>query len=822
MRPVGRIARQLTATVAIAVTLFLGAVATALASSAPAHADIFGVSDAVEDWLCGIVAPDEPWEGVGSGPEALISNRNLAGARPTATTAVTSDGQLVSTAPVNPDVVPDTMDELPALPEGMYTLYETAGLRGLTWVTIPVTPDGSARACNLWNYLFTQAGNAVFTVNKLLLQVVISVKEAATAEDPLSFLYDEASGAVGTTFAVFAIPIASVAMLITGIWLGIRSVTSQGRPREAVAAVVGGLFIAFIGGFLYLSNNSGATGFRMITATVDQAINQASAVASNALFDGAIDGDQSCALPTDDTSVLRGQRVTSCVLADALAYRPWAVGQFGAAGAAPIPVPEGWTVVNPAANGAIEVTELGEQTLPCYVDFDDCQDLRTYLIAQHGGVQVGDRPAGATGYAACAHTAVAAAVAQLSLVTADENTVSLLSGTPCSPMYRTFQALAATDQRMAASYSGAGAITRVTQAITAAVGTIVTGVAVLMLGLITMVWIASVLVLWIIGAFKLPVAVYRNKIRMATEWAADLVHAWICRLAYGILLSIVILIISWMMNSALSFGFKLLWLGILLWGVWKMIGKVQALLRPGGASSANSSLSTDSQAALTKTARTGMGASRRTVSGGSAGASAAWESRRQLMTDSTRSRGRRTVTAVMAPLTVAAGAGRGIVAGPTRTNARRAHRSMRDIAAQSRQKPTTPPDATPSTPMSFEPLIPPAPLAPPPPQSPPVNLTKPPKPTEPPTPPVPPPPSPAPEPPKPPAPRAPAAPPTPAPPPPTTGMPAAGHPDRKPPPPPARPTPPAPSPPRTPPRDPAAAPAEEAPAPRDPKMVGIR
>jgi hypothetical protein len=80
------------------------------------------------------------------------------------------------------------------------------------------------------------------------------------------------------------------------------------------------------------------------------------------------------------------------VLADALAYRPWAIGQFGGAGAGPIHLPGDWTIVTPGPDGAIPIEALREEkALPCYVDeVGDCQDLRTYLIAQHGGMQIGD------------------------------------------------------------------------------------------------------------------------------------------------------------------------------------------------------------------------------------------------------------------------------------------------------------------------------------------------------------------------------------------------------------------------------------------------
>jgi hypothetical protein len=86
-----------------------------------------------------------------------MSNRNLAGAKQVAPIHVDAAGQAFSAAAPATDVVPDTMDQLPALPPGDYTLYEVAGLRGLSWWTIPLNVDGS-RNCSLWNYVWSQPG----------------------------------------------------------------------------------------------------------------------------------------------------------------------------------------------------------------------------------------------------------------------------------------------------------------------------------------------------------------------------------------------------------------------------------------------------------------------------------------------------------------------------------------------------------------------------------------------------------------------------------------------------------------------------------------
>ena len=556
-------------------------------------------------------------------------------------------------------------------------------MRGLSWWTIPLNVDGT-RNCSLWNYVWSQAGNLIFTVSKTVLQITIAIKEAAAADDPLKFLYDESGGAVATVFAVFFVPIASLMFILAGIWAGINALRRKGiRAALGAAAVAAGIIA--LAGFAYTAAAGGTNGFRSVAGTVDTAISQVNAVATNALFDELAKDSGACTLPDGPASAIRGQRITSCVLADALAYRPWAIGQFGGAGAGPIPLPGDWTVVTPGADGAIPIEALrAEKALPCYVTaVGDCQDLRTYLIAQHGGVQIGDTLSGQNGYLKCAASATQAftdSPAWMLITAAAEQDgqstapLTLALSSACSPMYRVFRALSESNVTTAQAYAGDVGIARVTQAFSSLIGTAVTAVPVLITGIITMAWIALTFALYITGPFKLAFATYTGKAKMAKEWAGDLVHAWASRLAYGILLSLTILIIAWMLASTLSFGLRLLWLGVILFFFWKLVQKVQELIRPGAASIAPN-LAGDVQRRTAGGAKTLTRAATRTTVGAGAGVLAAGQRRRMIAADPTRGPLRRTAGTLLTPVSLVTGGLRGAAFGPQDAQ-RRAWKTM--------------------------------------------------------------------------------------------------------------------------------------------------
>ena len=252
--------------------------------------------------------------------------------------------------------------------------------------------------------------------------------------------------------------------------------------------------------------------------------------------------------------------------------------------------------------------------------------------------------------------------------------LTLALSTACSPMYRVFKALSESNVTTAQAYAGDVGISRVTQALSSLIGTAVAAVPVLITGIITMAWIALTFALYITGPFKLAFATYTGKAKMAKEWAGDLVHAWASRLAYGILLSLTILIIAWMLASTMSFGLRLVWLGVILFFFWKLVQKVQELIRPGVAS-IGPNLAGDVQRRTVGGAKTVTRAATRSTVGMGAGVIAAGQRRRMMAADPTRGPIRRTAGTLLSPATLVAGGIRGAVLGPQDAH-RRSYKTM--------------------------------------------------------------------------------------------------------------------------------------------------
>jgi len=247
--------------------------------------------------------------------------------------------------------------------------------------------------------------------------------------------------------------------------------------------------------------------------------------------------------------------------------------------------------------------------------------------------------------------------------------------------------LSKTNPSVAAAYSGDVGIARMSQAFSSLIGVGIAGIPVLIIALLTMIWTAMTFVMYLTGAFKLPYAVYAGKLKMAKEWAGDLVYTWSARLAYGLVLNIAILIIVWVLSSSMSFGLQLVWLAVILFGFFKAIQKVQELIRPGVASMRTDPIKTVGAAARQ--------ARRRSVDGVD-GVRERVLRRKAMATDPTRGTVRRTVSTLGAPISLLTGGLRAAATGST--GAERRNRKAILFAVGGGPRPAARPPAAPGLP----------------------------------------------------------------------------------------------------------------------------
>lgn len=535
------------------------------------------------DALCAVTAPNLSPEPVGTGPENLFSNINFGGAHQPGATE-----QPPQYANVATDFTRAGQAENHSL--SSYTLYETAGLRGLKWVNWQKTPDGD-ESCGFGPWTSVMVGNLLFKVTIYGLQTTLAFKEWSQAENPLEVLYTKANPIVDEVFTKFFMPMGAIMFMVAGLAIGARAVRSAGM-REGIGDAAGSLLVLALAGFAYggiatasFANPNG-NGFYMTAKFMDTM----AAGFNNAFADmvfSTIEGDQTsmCQRPTDgggNTSpVGSGQRLTSCILAESLAYTPWAVGQFGVAGADPIPTsvqPHRFSDPTVDAEPAMDQGSGGpaEAGLPCYNNVPDhngigCGDLRSYLIAQEGGPSISARVSECINEGADADTG-------------DEVDYEVMAR--CEPyhavaadLYEQAESGGGMPPSMAAdivgAYQGQGSFPHVAQAFASIIGAVVTGVGLGSMGVITLLWHAWLWVLFLMGLFQLLWGAYPGKRDVAKDWATGVLSTFVQRLLYGFAMTLMIWVIAVVFAMQVHMGIKIVWTILVLIGTWMLIQKIQ-------------------------------------------------------------------------------------------------------------------------------------------------------------------------------------------------------------------------------------------------------
>ena len=308
--------------------------------SAKANAD-----DALFD-MCSVA----PWTiGQGpstsfDGPSALIPRANLAYAN------LTADSSLDLEAWSDAETAKEVAATLPSLGysgASARTSYELFGT-GMNFTVVGFDPQGNGR-CDLLNTMMGFSANAVFWLPRMVTDFTIKMKQFATGASPLAAVYEspgiagdtgDANGAVATNDGIISTlrdtlfyGALTVGFLSLGFWIlfqGDRGGDAGSGQRTIVAGITWSVVWALVVAALLVNQN-----WWKVTKAADTGISQINSQIANALFDQG-GGSSPCALPTDAPN--RGLRLADCALYNTVLFQPWAVGEFGTAGATTIPV----------------------------------------------------------------------------------------------------------------------------------------------------------------------------------------------------------------------------------------------------------------------------------------------------------------------------------------------------------------------------------------------------------------------------------------------------------------------------------------------------
>ena len=536
-------------------------------------------SGAMSDVVCSITRPDLGGQGIGTGPEGFLSNRNL--------------GKVENRNREVPDFAKDATQftrAATATDHSMdsYTLYEISGLRGVKWVNWQLNAEGE-ESCAMMPWISTMVGNLIMQGNVYILQATIALKEYAQAKNPIQGVYQNVSPVVSNLYNYFFIPMAGVMILIAAISMAVRA-ASAGGVRQGIQDAGLTAMVAMVAGVMYggVAVASWAkpdgNGFYMIASLGDHIGGTLSSAIANTVF-GTLD-QQAQGLMCQAPQALpgaqatdSGHRFTSCVLAETLVYQPWAVGQFGKAGEEPITPPaEPNRFGNPIAREGAISRSGDEDGLPCYNNYRGCNDMRSYLLAQTGGPSI-DR-------------------ARADCLDGDDSFEALSS---CDPTYAAAASLnkisgsdgndpvgksnLTPDEAAAAlsAFSGSGTMPHVAKAISALFGTVIASIGIAAMSLIALWWHVMLLVAFILGPMRLVWAAFPGKSKMMKNWIDDIVYALLMATVYSVLCTLMVFMLGIMFTSSVATGFKLLWSVAVLVCMWVAMKKIEAAARPEGA-----------------------------------------------------------------------------------------------------------------------------------------------------------------------------------------------------------------------------------------------
>lgn len=578
--------RRLVKTAAVGMIALITAGMGMLATTPQAQAfDWFGA----DKMLCGIVSPNLTPQPVGNGMETIMAPQNLAGLKPQNPEASSGKNLL------------DT--EMSQMQNGAdldnYTLFEVSGLRGLNYINWIWDNQGEATQCAFQPWMSVFMGNLINKFGLFGLQITIVVKEYSQTTDPFKPLY-EALNPVVSAFLSVAFGLISIAYLI-GLAIFALRAWKGGDIAHVAKNASGAVMTAFVASVAYAGLGAGATvaswdnpsgnGFYTVMGVLDKTAATINSAVADEVFFYIPDSDATmCKKIATATPTNAGQRYSSCLMAESLAYHPWALATFGPAAEQKITPSNGVQQKPWDAEPADEIDPDDDNAppppLPCYNNYDGCEDMRTYLIAQIGGPDITPNMTkclkkndyDVEGSPADNYTALAACNPYYT-VAADlmhkEAEGSKKEGSDVVPSPEA--------SAMSAYRGGSAGANHITQSLMTLISTFTVGLGIAAFAVATVYWHARLLLLFITGPIILAFGAFRGA-EEAKTWIANVIQTAAVRIIYGVMTTLIIFTVAVVTTmEELSAGYRMLILGILIFSCMNILRKANEWSRIGNA-----------------------------------------------------------------------------------------------------------------------------------------------------------------------------------------------------------------------------------------------
>ncbi|MGW2909115.1 hypothetical protein ACWC9X_01480 [Streptomyces asoensis] len=440
-----------------------------------------------------------------------------------------------------------------------YTLYELNGMRGLNWsMTFKGKGDASedngswgsgADSCQVMAYVNNGIADAVFYGTKVLTRFSISIKEMASNPSPFSGLYTGRDNVVTTLRDNVLKPAVAVMILLVGLWVFTK--WRKGDMRE-VWAGVSWTALTVIAVMAFLTGNN----YDKVVQSSDEWIASANSALSSTVLAGVSGRMQSpCDLPDNgkNESGEVGLRLSSCAMYDTLAFRPWAMGQFGDVGAN--------CIFRKDSGGKVSVedgtcTFNSDTKYDCYWGDEStprCGDLRVrQAVAQSWSnmddQRGDDRPDG-------------------DKFGEWEDIRKEIAGGEHVPDEKIYP-VAFND------WAGKNATDRVGIAFYSLVAAFIVGVMVLVLSALTLLWHAVTLILVMLLPLVATLGIHPSQQKLLKSWFETFVHSFVLRAGFGVILTVLLVLYQMILPAQIALGTQLLMLLLVTIAIVMMLKKL--------------------------------------------------------------------------------------------------------------------------------------------------------------------------------------------------------------------------------------------------------